>query len=105
MRPKSVDAPATEETRDSKLTAVLKPLRRTDVTQLVVDHLRDLLEQGVLKPESKLPPEPEMSKLLGISRPSLRQASRLSAFLELLGPYPETAPTSATRPRKHCPSL
>src|SRR5579859_7191470 len=72
----------------ASLTAALKPLKRADVTQLVVDRLRDLLEQGVLKPGSKLPPEPEMSKLLGISRPSLRQAYKALSILGILRAVP-----------------
>jgi GntR family transcriptional regulator, transcriptional repressor for pyruvate dehydrogenase complex len=79
----SIDAPP-----EASLTAALKPLKRMDVTQLVVDRLRDLLEQGVLKPGSKLPPEPEMSKLLGISRPSLRQAYKALSILGILRAVP-----------------
>ncbi|HEV2494084.1 MAG TPA: FadR/GntR family transcriptional regulator [Terriglobia bacterium] len=88
MRQKGLDGSSTAEMRDSALNAALKPLKRTDVTQLVVDRLRDLLEQGVLKPGSKLPPEPEMSKLLGISRPSLRQAYKALSILGILRAVP-----------------
>jgi len=77
-----------DELQGPNLTAALKPLKRTDVTQLVVDRLRTLLEQGVLRPGSKLPPEPEMSKLLGISRPSLRQAYKALSLLGILRAVP-----------------
>src|SRR5579862_935969 len=77
-----------EELPDLNLAAALKPLKRMDVTQLVVDRLKGLLEQGVLKPGSKLPPEPEMSKLLGISRPSLRQAYKALSILGILRAVP-----------------
>lgn len=70
------------------LSAAFKPLKRTDLTQLVVDRLQALLEQGVLKPGSKLPPEPEMSRLLGISRPSLRQAYKALSILGILRAVP-----------------
>lgn len=71
------------ETMDFKvLSAVLEPVRKTNVTQLVVERLQMLLEKGILKPGSKLPPEPEMCKLLGVSRPSLRQGYKA---LEILG--------------------
>ena len=72
----------------STLSTAFKPLKRTDLTQLVVDRLQTLLEQGVLKPGSKLPPEPEMSKLLGISRPSLRQAYKALSILGILRAVP-----------------
>lgn len=80
--------PLIEDAQDARLTAALRPLKRTDVTQLVVDRLKDLLEQGVLKPGSKLPPEPEMSKLLAISRPSLRQAYKALSILGILRAVP-----------------
>lgn len=81
-------SPPMDELHGSTLTAALKPLKRTDVTQLVVDRLQTLLEEGVLKPGSKLPPEPEMSKLLGISRPSLRQAYKALSLLGILRAVP-----------------
>jgi len=79
---------STDEATHANLAAALKPLKRTDVTQLVVDRLRTLLEQEVLTPGSKLPPEPEMSKLLGISRPSLRQAYKALSILGILRAVP-----------------
>jgi GntR family transcriptional regulator, transcriptional repressor for pyruvate dehydrogenase complex len=64
------------------LSAALEPVKRVDVTHMVVGRLEMLLEKGILKPGSKLPPEPEMCKLLGVSRPSLRQAYKA---LDILG--------------------
>jgi GntR family transcriptional regulator, transcriptional repressor for pyruvate dehydrogenase complex len=64
------------------LSAALEPVRRVDVTHLVVERLMMLLEKGILKQGSKLPPEPEMCKVLGVSRPSLRQAYKA---LDILG--------------------
>jgi len=78
----------TEGRTNVHLAAALKPLKKTDVTQLVVDRLRDLLEQGVLRPGSKLPTETEMSRLLGISRPSLRQAYKALSMLGILRAVP-----------------
>lgn len=70
------------------LTAALKPVKRVDVTQLVVERLMMLLEKGILKPGSKLPPEPEMCKLLGVSRPSLRQAYKALNILGVIRAVP-----------------
>jgi len=78
----------TEGRPDVHLAAAFKPLKKTDVTQLVVDRLRDLMEQGVLRPGSKLPTETEMSKLLAISRPSLRQAYKALSMLGILRAVP-----------------
>jgi GntR family transcriptional regulator, transcriptional repressor for pyruvate dehydrogenase complex len=71
-----------EATDLDRLSAVLEPVKKVNVTQLVVERLEMLLEKGILKPGSKLPPEPEMCKLLGVSRPSLRQGYKA---LEVLG--------------------
>lgn len=64
------------------LSAALEPVQKIDVTDLVVGRLRMLLEKRILKPGSKLPPEPEMCRMIGVSRPSLRQAYKA---LNLLG--------------------
>jgi len=44
----------------------------TDRTRLVVNHIRALLEKGVLKPGDRIPPERELARTLKISRASLR---------------------------------
>jgi GntR family transcriptional repressor for pyruvate dehydrogenase complex len=48
--------------------------RRGTVGQLLLRQLIDLLEAGRLRPGEKLPPERELAQLLGVSRPSVRQA-------------------------------
>lgn len=70
------------------LNEAITPVDRYNVTELVVDRLRSLLEKGILKPGSKLPPELEMTKLLGISRPSLRQAYKALNILGIIRAVP-----------------
>jgi GntR family transcriptional repressor for pyruvate dehydrogenase complex len=70
------------------LSAALEPVKRIDVTELVVDRLKMLLEKRILKPGSKLPPEPEMCKMLGVSRPSLRQAYKALSILGVIRAVP-----------------
>jgi GntR family transcriptional regulator, transcriptional repressor for pyruvate dehydrogenase complex len=70
------------------LSAAITPIQKRDVTGLVVERLRMLLEKGVLEPGSKLPPEIEMSKLLGVSRPSLRQAYKALNILGIIRAIP-----------------
>ena len=48
----------------------------------IVEQIRDLIKEGRLKPEDKLPPEQVLAEKFGTSRPSVREA--LSA-LEILG--------------------
>ncbi len=70
------------------LTSAIEPVKRVDVTEFVVERLKLLLEKGILKPGSKLPPEPEMCKLLGVSRPSLRQAYKALSILGAIRAVP-----------------
>lgn len=42
--------------------------------QKIADQLRDYIAQGDFKPGSRLPPERDLTQLLGVSRPSLREA-------------------------------
>jgi len=44
----------------------------TDRTRKVVNHIRTLLEKGVLRPGDRIPPERELARTLKISRASLR---------------------------------
>jgi GntR family transcriptional repressor for pyruvate dehydrogenase complex len=51
---------------------IIKPVRSGHTTEQVVARVYELIKQGDLKPGDRLPPERELSKQLGISRPSLR---------------------------------
>lgn len=44
----------------------------TDRTKQVVNHIRTLLEKGLLQPGDRIPPERELARTLKISRASLR---------------------------------
>lgn len=77
-----------ETSERSILTAAVRSVKRQDVTELVVERLRNLMEGGVLKPGSKLPPEVEMARLFGISRPSLRQAYKALTILGIIRAVP-----------------
>ena len=50
----------------------LAPIDRSGITELVVQRIKELLQQGELKAGSRLPPEHELAEMLSISRPSLR---------------------------------
>ena len=57
------------------------PIQKTSVSQQVVNHVLDLIEQGELKPGDRLPVEREFAESLGISRVPLREGiSALSAL-------------------------
>ena len=51
-----------------------KPIKPVRVSDEIVNQIKDLISQGRLKPGDRLPPERELVELLGVSRPSLREA-------------------------------
>lgn len=53
----------------------------SDATQLVVAHVRGLLDSGALRPGDRLPAERELARQLGVSRPSLRAGLRSLAVM------------------------
>ncbi len=61
-------------------------IRHVRVSDEIVNQLKNLISDGKLKPGDRLPPERELIKAFGVSRPSLREAlNSLSAmgFLEV----------------------
>jgi len=51
---------------------IIRPLRSGQTTEQVVARVYELIKRDDLKPGDRLPPERELAKQLGISRPSLR---------------------------------
>ena len=67
---------------DETASLPVKPIRRASIPEQIVQEIKSLIDTGHLKPGSKLPPERELAQMLGVSRPSVREA--LGA-LSLLG--------------------
>ena len=51
---------------------IIKPVRSSQNTEQVVARVYELIKHDDLKPGDRLPPERELAKQLGISRPALR---------------------------------
>jgi GntR family transcriptional regulator, transcriptional repressor for pyruvate dehydrogenase complex len=51
---------------------IIQPVRSGQTTEQVVARVYELIKREELKPGDRLPPERELAKQLGISRPSLR---------------------------------
>ena len=58
--------------------------RGPDATQLVVAHVRGMLDRGEFRPGDRLPAERELSRQLGVSRPSLRAGLRSLAVMGVI---------------------
>ena len=52
--------------------------------EIVVQHVRGLIERGELRPGDRLPPERELAVQLGVSRPSVRSALESLAAMGVL---------------------
>jgi GntR family transcriptional repressor for pyruvate dehydrogenase complex len=61
---------------------VVEPIRTTRTFEAAIEHLTEAVERSGLRPGDRLPGEHDLARLLGISRPTLRQAVRV---LELTG--------------------
>lgn len=64
------------------------PARRNTVIEMVAHRLESLVRSGQLGRGSRLPSEPRLAEMLGISRPSLREALKGLVFLGLLKSRP-----------------
>ena len=56
------------------MTAVFKPIQPKKISEEIVEQIRNLISQGQLKPGERIPSERDLSALLGVSRPSVREA-------------------------------
>jgi GntR family transcriptional repressor for pyruvate dehydrogenase complex len=53
---------------------MFRPIRHTRVSDEIVNQVKNLISEGALKPGDQLPPERELIKQFGVSRPTLREA-------------------------------
>ena len=60
------------------------PIRRNNLSEEVANRLLTLIVDGHLHPGEKLPSERALAEELGVSRPSLRQALRALAMMNIL---------------------
>lgn len=56
---------------------MIEPVKRLNVTDSIVNQIKELVLQGKLKKGDKLPPERELMNLFEVGRPSLREALKV----------------------------
>lgn len=56
------------------LETEIRPVVRTRAHEEVARQLRELMQQGALRPDDRLPPERELAKRFGVSRATVRHA-------------------------------
>ncbi|MEW5978275.1 MAG: FadR/GntR family transcriptional regulator [Acidobacteriota bacterium] len=91
----------------SRAAAAWQPIRRPDTTTVIVERIKSLIESGAIQPGCKLPSERELSQMLGVSRPSLRQALKSLSMMGVLesrvadGNYIKLSPSSGLAESLH----
>jgi len=60
----------------------IEPIKKTSVVEQAIGKIYELIKTQDLKEDDRLPPERQLSEMLGISRNSLREAIRV---LDMLG--------------------
>ena len=56
------------------MTIVLEPIRPKKISEEIVNQIKQLISKGELKPGDRIPSERELATMLGVSRPSVREA-------------------------------
>lgn len=56
------------------MTNVFKPIRPKKISEEIVSQIKALISAGELKPGERIPSERDMANMLGVSRPSVREA-------------------------------
>lgn len=66
----------------------LGPVKRAKTYELVVTKIKDEIFAGRLRPGDRLPGERQLSELLNVSRPSVREAIRILEAIEIVRSRP-----------------
>jgi len=56
------------------MTIILEPIRTKKISEEIVSQIKQLISKGELKPGDRIPSERELAAMLGVSRPSVREA-------------------------------
>lgn len=56
------------------MTTLFKPIRPKKISEEIVEQIRALIAQGQLKPGERVPSERDLATMIGVSRPSVREA-------------------------------
>src|SRR5919106_2530170 len=68
----------------SDVFKTIDPERRGTTSEEVISQLREMIHRGDLRPGDRLPPERDLAKMLGVSRPTLRAGIRSLSAVGIL---------------------
>ena len=66
------------------MTLNLKPIKPRRISDLVLEQIKELIYKGEIKPGDKVMPEREMAEMMGVSRPTIREAIQRLISMGLL---------------------
>jgi GntR family transcriptional repressor for pyruvate dehydrogenase complex len=69
---------------NSDIFKTIDPERSGTTAEEVISQLREMIHRGELRPGDRLPPERDLARLLGVSRPTLRAGIRSLAAVGVL---------------------
>src|SRR5258708_32665252 len=70
--------------REKPFRAKIRPIKKTSISDDIVDQIMSLIASGDLKPGQRLPSERELCKNFGAGRSSLREALRCLCIVGVL---------------------
>lgn len=86
------------------MTSQWEPVDRANTYELVVRQIKDEIFAGRLRPGDRLPGERQLSELLNVSRPTVREAVRILQAMGILRSHPGNGSNSglvvSTRPSR-----
>jgi len=56
------------------MTIVFEPIRPKKISEEILEQIKKLIAKGELKPGARIPSERDLASMLGVSRPSVREA-------------------------------
>ena len=56
------------------MTIVFEPIRPKKISEEIIEQIKGLISRGELKPGDRVPSERDLASMLGVSRPSVREA-------------------------------
>ena len=83
-QPPEVQDTSTERDGDTIVFKAIDAGRGVTTSEEVVTRLREMIQRGELRSGDRLPPERDLAKLLGVSRPTLRAGIRSLAAVGIL---------------------
>ena len=66
------------------MTSAIEPIKKSAISEEISTRLLSMIREKRLSPGEKLPPERELAAMLNVSRPSLREALRALAIMNVI---------------------